>query len=429
MSGAVRYGFGQLSPAARLLVINQFGINVGFYMVLPFLAAYLVDDLGYGSALVGVVLGVRVLSQQGLFLLGGSAADRIGCRPMIVAGCALRVLAFGLFAVTAAPAGVLAAAALTGLAGALFNPAVRTYLIFEAGERRAEAFAVFNVAAHAGALAGPLIGAALLSVDFRLVAAVACAVFLVLTVAQLVVLPPRAAPAQDRGVLASWWQVARHGRFVAFTLSAGTYFALYNQLYLVLPLEAQRVSGTPAAVGAVLVVSTVVGITLQVRVTAFWRRRRSPGAAVTTGLALMGAGFVPVALSAPLLPDAAEIAPAATVWVLLGTAVLTVGLAVANPFIMHLLPVVGSERLVGTYYGFFYLVSALLTAAVTTLTGVLLDVPGAPGRWAAPAMLVAVGLAGAAGVAVLRGRGLLDETPTDPTGHRFGPARPGSSAL
>jgi MFS family permease len=140
-SPSVRAQFRALTPAARLLVVNQFGVNVGFYMVVPFLATYLVDDLGYAAALVGVVLGVRTLSQQGLFLVGGTAADRLGCRPVIVLGCALRVLAFGLFALVTSPVGIMAAAVLTGFAGALFNPAVRTYLTREAGEDRAGAFA------------------------------------------------------------------------------------------------------------------------------------------------------------------------------------------------------------------------------------------------------------------------------------------------
>ena len=121
-----RAAFARLSPAAKLLVINQFGINVGFYMLMPFLASYMNDRLGYGAAVVGLVLGVRNLSQQGMFLLGGTAADRLGCRPMIIAGCALRIVSFGLFAVFTSLPGLFAAAILTGLAGALFNPAVRT---------------------------------------------------------------------------------------------------------------------------------------------------------------------------------------------------------------------------------------------------------------------------------------------------------------
>jgi hypothetical protein len=406
-SPSVRTQFRALTPAARLLVVNQFGINVGFYMVVPFLATYLVDDLGYAAALVGVVLGVRTLSQQGLFLVGGTAADRLGARPVIVLGCALRVLAFGLFALVTTPVGIMAAAVLTGFAGALFNPAVRAYLTREAGEDRAGAFAVFNTAADAGAFAGPLLGAALLAVDFRLVAAVACVTFLLLTVAQVLVLPAHSVETHAEGVLGSWGTVVRNRRFVAFTLCGSAYIALYNQVYLVFPVEAQRVTGTPAAVGVLFAVSTVVGIALYVRVAAWAGRRWPPGTCVAAGLALMGAGFVPVAVSAPLLPAATGLAPAAALPVLSGTVVFTLGIALANPFTMQLLPVVGSERLIGTYYGFYYLVSALVAAGVSVVAGALLDVSGAAWRAAAPAAMLAVGLAGAGGMALMQRRGLL----------------------
>jgi hypothetical protein len=143
------------------------------------------------------------------------------------------------------------------------------------------------------------------------------------------------------------------------------------------------VTGTPAVVGVLFAVSTVVGIALYVRVAAWGGRRWSPGTCVAVGLALMGAAFVPVAISAPLLPMATGLAPAAALPVLAGAVVFTLGIALANPFTMQLLPVVGSERLLGTYYGFYYLVSALVAAAVSAAAGALLDL-GAAGprrRW------------------------------------------------
>jgi hypothetical protein len=72
----------------------------------------------------------------------------------------------------------------------------------------AGAFAVFNTAADAGAFAGPLMGAALLAVDFRLVAAVACVTLLLLTVAQVLVLPAHAVETHAEGMLGSWGTVA-----------------------------------------------------------------------------------------------------------------------------------------------------------------------------------------------------------------------------
>ena len=88
-TGSLVGALADLSPAARLLAVNQAGINLGFFMVLPYLAAYLTDGLGMAAATVGLVLGARTLSQQGLFLPSGALVDRVGPWPSIVAGCGL----------------------------------------------------------------------------------------------------------------------------------------------------------------------------------------------------------------------------------------------------------------------------------------------------------------------------------------------------
>lgn len=41
----------------RLLVVNQFGINLGFYMLMPYLANHLASGLGMAAWTVGLVLG------------------------------------------------------------------------------------------------------------------------------------------------------------------------------------------------------------------------------------------------------------------------------------------------------------------------------------------------------------------------------------
>ncbi|KDN85882.1 MFS transporter [Kitasatospora cheerisanensis] len=179
-------------PTARLLMANQFAINLAFYMLMPYLAAHLADDLGLAAWTVGLVLGVRNLSQQGMFLIGGTLADRFGHRGPIIAGCLLRTAGFALLGRVESLPALLAASAATGFAGALFNPAVRACLAAEAGEeRRVEAFAVFNVYYQAGMLLGPLAGLALLAADFTAVCTVAAAVFAALTVLQWRALPAR----------------------------------------------------------------------------------------------------------------------------------------------------------------------------------------------------------------------------------------------
>ncbi|MGW2715739.1 MFS transporter, partial [Streptomyces sp. NPDC001356] len=199
---------------ARLLMVNQFAINLGFYMLMPYLADHLAHGLGLAAWAVGLVLGVRNLSQQGMFLVGGTLADRYGCKPMILTGCALRAVAFGLLAVAGSLPALMVASALTGLAGALFNPAVRAYLAADAGEeRRVAAFAAFNVFYQAGILVGPLAGLALLAWNFGAVCTVAAVIFGALAVLQSRALPAR--PTPDRGAGPAWRAVAADWRAVA----------------------------------------------------------------------------------------------------------------------------------------------------------------------------------------------------------------------
>src|SRR5687768_14649708 len=96
----------------RLLLLNQLTINVGFYMLMPYLANYLAGDLGLAAWLVGLILGVRNLSQQGMFFLGGTLADRLGYKPMILVGLTLRTVGFGLLGFVDSVAALLVASAL-----------------------------------------------------------------------------------------------------------------------------------------------------------------------------------------------------------------------------------------------------------------------------------------------------------------------------
>src|SRR5438067_9292729 len=120
--------FRSFTRPVQLLLLNQLTINTGFYMLMPYLAAHLSGELSLATWLVGLILGVRNFSQQGMFLLGGALADRFGYKPLIVAGCALRTAGFALLGVVDNIPTLLVASAATGFAGALFNPAVRAYL-------------------------------------------------------------------------------------------------------------------------------------------------------------------------------------------------------------------------------------------------------------------------------------------------------------
>jgi MFS family permease len=363
-------------------------------MLMPYLAAHLADGLGMAAWAVGLVLGARNLSQQGMFLVGGALADRLGFKPLIVAGCALRTVGFGALAFAQSLPMLIAASLATGLAGALFNPAVRACLAAEAGEeRRVEAFALFNTYYQAGILLGPLLGVALTGVSFRLTCLVAAVLFAGLTLVQLRYMPVRAVSGSGKGKEGDRGQfrtVLAHRTFWLFSLAMTGSYVLSFQVYLALPLAA----GGTGPTTALFVVSALVALAGQLRITAWTRQRLSRERCLVLGLGLMGAAFlVPAALGRGLVA------------LLLCAAVLAVANAVLYPYEMDTVVALSRGRWVATHYGLYNTVCGIGITLGNLGTGALLDVTG----WSAAPWLVlcAVGLGCAAAMALLARGGRL----------------------
>lgn len=396
-------------PAVRLLMANQFAINLAFYMLMPYLAAHLAGSLGLAAWAVGLVLGVRNLSQQGMFLIGGTLADRYGYKAPIMAGCLLRTLGFGLLGwVDTLPALIVASAA-TGFAGALFNPAVRAYLAAEAWDRRVDAFATFNVYYQAGMLLGPLVGLALLAADFRAVCAAAALIFAALTLLQWRALPDRGGNAtaggSPEGALAQWRTVLANRPFLLFSIAMIGSYVLTFQVYLALPLAAGDalgdVAGTRATSG-LFVVSAAVAVAGQLRLTGWAKRRWTPGQALVRGLAAMGLAFLPLVFTPPGAPYLSLVSLTAAV------VFLAVGSAIVYPFEMDTVVALSGNRLVATHYGLYNTVSGLGITLGNLITGALWDFAvRQQALWITWLTLTATGLACATAVAVLSRTGRL----------------------
>lgn len=411
-------GFRSLGWPSRLLMINQFGINLGFYMLMPYLAGYLAGPLGLAAWAVGLVLGVRNFSQQGMFIIGGTLADRLGYKPLIVAGCILRTAGFGLLIIAdSLPAMVIASAA-TGFAGALFNPAVRAYLAADAGPRRVEAFSLFNVFYQAGILAGPLVGLALMLIDFRTTAAAAAIVFAVLTVAQLFALPKRtAAPAQEKtSILDDWRTVATNRSFLLFAAAMIGSYVLSFQVYLAMPLQARYLfpNSDSIVTAMIFVVSGLVAVLGQMRITRCFAQRWGSGRSLVIGTLILAASFTPLIV----LPDdtrAGRVAAATAL--LLATAVLAVGTAAVFPFEMDTVVSLANERLVGTHYGFYNTIVGVGILVGNLATGSLIQVARSVGVpelvWV---MLSAIGFLSALALIRLDRSGRLQPAHPSPDG-------------
>jgi MFS family permease len=421
MTGLVRQ-VRSYERSVQLLMVNQFTINLGFYMLMPYLAAYLAGPLGLAGWLVGLVLGVRNFSQQGMFLVGGTLADRFGYKPLIVAGCLLRTVGFATLGLVDSVPALLAASAATGFAGALFNPAVRAYLAADAGERRVEAFALFNVFYQAGILLGPLVGMALVGIDFRVTCLVSAAIFGLLSVVQIRALPARrgdggkanAADGLGESVLAQWRTVIANRPFLLFSAAMIGSYVLSFQVYLALPLEVRRLGGDStggtAAVALLFAVSGLSTIAWQTRVTAWCKARMEPGRALAWGLLTMGLAFVPLlAATAVPVPEGGV-----GLWLLaaapptLAALLLAVGTMIAYPFEMDTIVRLSGGRHVATHYGLYNTICGVGITLGNLMTGAVLDTARDAGLSALPWIaLFALGLACAAALHGLHRTGRL----------------------
>ena len=413
--------------SVQLLLLNQLTINIGFYMLIPYLADHLSQELGLATWVVGLILGVRNFSQQGMFLIGGSLADRYGYKPLIVAGCALRTAGFALLGLVDNVPALIVASAATGFAGALFNPAVRAYLAQDSGERRVEAFALFSVFYQAGILIGPLVGLALTGLAFSITCLVAAGVFAVLTLLQLRALPARRGDDQDESgdpsgetssVLRQWAQVASSRGFFLFSMAMIGSYVLSYQVYLALPLQARAIAiaavDPTVLVAAVFAVSGGVTIAAQMGVTAWCRSRWGAGSALSRGLLVLALAFVPILsgeVLLALLPSLARGGAGAILamsCLLLTAATLALGTAVVFPFEMDTIVALSRGRLVATHYGLYNTVCGVGILLGNLGTGWTLDLARGAGAAPAPwAVLIVIGVLSAAALVMLQRRGLL----------------------
>ena len=350
-----------LSAPVKVLLLNNMGFNIGFYMLLPYLAKHLTDGLGLTAGFVGFVMGFRMLSQQGFFLVGGSLADRFNYQGVIMAGCALRVVGFALFGFAEGPYGVLAAAFMTGFAGALFTPAYQALMarLTENHPERERIFALQNVTSQAGALLGPLVGLLFLKIGFFALSLGASAIFFGLLVLQLRYLPRMkgAEHASLSPVWRDWLDVLRQKDFVVFCFAMSAYYLMFNQLYVLLPLSVPN----EESVAAIFILSAVFGVLFQIPLTAWSSRFLPRSARLGLGMGLMALSFLFLAT------DLGEVA-AVPLAALFTVVILTLGTLVLFPPALSMVPELGQERRQGVCFGIFYLFAGIAGALGGGLT-------------------------------------------------------------
>ncbi|MEV8020361.1 MFS transporter [Streptomyces sp. NPDC086554] len=363
-----------MSPLARLLVSSQFAFNVGFFAVLPYLADHLSGSLGLGGWLVGLVLGLRTFSQQGLFVVGGALTDRYGPRPVVLAGCALRVSGFCWLGFAEGTAAVIGAVVLVGFAAALFSPAVETEIAREAvcleeadGIARTRVLAKFSAGGQAGALIGPVLGALLLSGGFRAACLAGAGVFALVLAGHWRLMPRSAAAPAARRERVDVRVVLHHRRFLALAVAYATYLLAYNQLYLALPAELERSTGSQSALGWLFALSSAMVVAGQLPLERWAAARLSWRGFVMCGLVLLAVAFVVAGVLSPL----------GGLWASAAFVVLlTLGQMLVVPATRAWLPDLVDARRLGLFTGALSSLAGMVVLAGSAPAGALLEMGG-----------------------------------------------------
>jgi MFS family permease len=356
----------ELSASIKVLLLNNLGFNIGFYMLLPYLTKHITENLGFTAGFAGFIMGFRMFSQQGLFLIGGTLADRFNYQSIIMIGCGLRVLGFSLFGVVSGSVGVVCAAFMTGFAGALFSPAYQALLarLTEKHPERERIYALQNVTSQSGAFFGPLVGMLLLRHSFTFLSFVSAAIFFILFLLQWRYLPSLSGSdhASERPIRDDWLSVLRERDFVMFCFFMSAYYVMFNQIYIVLPLSVPD-NGT---VTAIFTLTAVLGIILQIPV----------NQVATTCLSRpfrLGLGMTVMALSFPILLADLGTTGEIPVAPLVSTAVLSVGMLIIFPTALSMVPELGKECHQGVCFGVFYLFAGIAGASGGGLSAWLWD--------------------------------------------------------
>jgi DHA1 family multidrug resistance protein-like MFS transporter len=298
-----------LGSAARrrgliTLLIDNFFMYGGFFMVIPLLSVHYVDDLGWAAASIGLILGVRQLMQQGLSLVGGALADRLGAKGLICTGLLIRAFGLGCMAWASSFPLLLLAAVLAALGGVLFDAPLSAAVAALTDEaNRGRFYSLVGAISGLGMTIGPLVGSLLLRTNFALVALAAGGCFLVTALVSLLFLPP-VHVADDGQKLTYGVGLAMHDRpFMIFTILLMGYWFMWVQLSISLPLIAKTVSGTTDSVSWLYGLNAGMSVLFQYPLLRLAERWMRPLQIVVCGLVLMaiGLGSIALASSVPTL--------------------------------------------------------------------------------------------------------------------------------
>ncbi|MFB7053185.1 MFS transporter [Streptomyces vinaceus] len=261
----------EASPTARLLLVAVLFTGLTTFMFLPLLAIELTAQ-GIPAGRTGFLVGLLAFSGQAFSLLTGLLVDRFGAHRVMAAGFLLRVLGYVLLGLggAGAPAPLVAGIAAVGVGGSLLGLSTKTLLVSQEGADPRTMLALRSTFVNVGVVAGPALGAAVYPLGFGWILAACVLSHLVLgtrLVLRRSVTASRSRPAAGRapapaadGAPAAPWTLRQWLPLCGLGVA---YWAIYSQLNVLLPITANEMTGSAAAISVVFTANGLLVVLFQ----------------------------------------------------------------------------------------------------------------------------------------------------------------------
>jgi len=321
------------SPALPLLIccLVALASYISSYMRIPVVPLF-ARELGAGTVMVGFINSAFLL-MAGLFSFPlGLVSDRLGRKPLVLAGLAASALTAGLLALSSAPGQLLAIYLLFGLALAAIGPTLMAAVAdISPPTHLGRSYGWFTTAIYTGMSLGPALGGWLAqSLGFRSMFLISAA-FLLLTLGLAARYLPGQAAAGAKTPILPWPQALRELKgnrhlLGCWLATLGGCFGL-GMFITFAPLHARNQGLTVAQIGLVFAVQGAVNALSRIplgRLSDALAQRWRQGVA---GLLLVGASLAALGLSHSLLHF---LAAAAGLGVSMGLAFTAIGALVAE---------------------------------------------------------------------------------------------------
>jgi DHA1 family multidrug resistance protein-like MFS transporter len=344
-----------------LLFMNSLLMSLGFYALIPYLSYYVTNHLLWTPFLAGMLLMIRQMSQQGPTFITGMVADRLGYRLMLSSGLFIRGIGFSMFAFSTHPVGLFAAAIVTGIGGALFEPTFSAALTALTSEKdRGRIYSMKKIFGNVGIVLAALVGALIIQYDFKWLSLVSGGIFIfigILTYWRLPNVHVQVTPVP----FVQMWQTVIHDRyFLMFTAISIGFWFMYLQMFLTIPMHVVSLTQNPQSVSLVYLIFALLIIVGQYPVNR-WMSRYELTSAIKLGLLLMGSGLIILGTAHYLL------------MFLLGFILFALGAMIVEPSNYELTSRLAKREMTATYFGFASLALAVGGGISQGLGGLLLQ--------------------------------------------------------